>query len=162
MTTKIYVASSWKNTYYPGVVEALRKAGNSVYDFRNPRPGDHGFKWSEIDPNWEKWTPAEYREALKHPLAQSGFQSDFEAMKWADEFCLVLPSGRSAHIEAGWAIGQGKGVSIYLPEPVTPELMYLTENDGEDDDNAVTQICTTLQEVVDFHSFMKEVTGAAS
>ena len=32
-----YVASSWKNTYYLGVVQALRDAGHEVYDFRNPR-----------------------------------------------------------------------------------------------------------------------------
>lgn len=33
---KIYVASSWRNTYYPSVVSALRDAGHDVYDFRNP------------------------------------------------------------------------------------------------------------------------------
>jgi len=154
--SKIYVASSWKNTYYPGVVEALRKAGLEVYDFRNPPHGLKGFAWSEIDPNWQSWTAEQYKKALQHPLAQAGFNSDFGAMKWADEFCLILPSGRSAHIEAGWAIGKGKPVSIYLPpgEPITAELMYLTENDGDgpEDDNAVTQVCTTLDEVVEFHS----------
>lgn len=31
----IYVASSWRNTYYPEVVQALRDAGHEVYDFRN-------------------------------------------------------------------------------------------------------------------------------
>ena len=30
----IYVASSWRNTYYPEVVQALRDAGYEVYDFR--------------------------------------------------------------------------------------------------------------------------------
>ena len=30
----IYVASSWRNTYYPEVVQALRDAGHEVYDFR--------------------------------------------------------------------------------------------------------------------------------
>ena len=29
----IYVASSWRNTYYPEVVQALRDAGHEVYDF---------------------------------------------------------------------------------------------------------------------------------
>ena len=32
----LYIASSWRNTYYPEVVTALRKAGHEVYDFRNP------------------------------------------------------------------------------------------------------------------------------
>lgn len=40
---KIYVASSWRNAYQPQVVDALRKEGNEVYDFRNPAEGDNGF-----------------------------------------------------------------------------------------------------------------------
>ena len=36
MKRKIYVASSWRNEYYPEVVEKLREAGHEVYDFRNP------------------------------------------------------------------------------------------------------------------------------
>ena len=36
----IYVASSWRNTYYPDVVAALRNAGHEVYDFRNPPTGN--------------------------------------------------------------------------------------------------------------------------
>ena len=29
----IYVASSWRNTYYPEVVQALRDAGHEVFTF---------------------------------------------------------------------------------------------------------------------------------
>ena len=36
MKRKIYVASSWRNGYYPDVVDKLREAGHDVYDFRNP------------------------------------------------------------------------------------------------------------------------------
>jgi len=39
MRRKIYVASSWRNDYYPKVVAKLREAGHEVYDFRNP-PSD--------------------------------------------------------------------------------------------------------------------------
>ena len=28
--------------------------------------------------------------------------------RWDDTFVLVLPCGRSAHLELGWAVGQGK------------------------------------------------------
>ncbi len=48
---KIYVASSWRNKYYPEVVEALRAAGHEVYDFRNPPHGGAGFHWTDIDEN---------------------------------------------------------------------------------------------------------------
>jgi hypothetical protein len=51
-------------------------------------------------------------------------------MKWADAFVLLLPSGRSAHLEAGWAIGAGKPTCIVLhEEKFEPELMYLLAAD---------------------------------
>ena len=53
---KIYVASSWRNQYFPEVVKKLREYGHEVYDFRNP-PHDHGaFMWKNVDPDFEKWT----------------------------------------------------------------------------------------------------------
>ena len=39
MKHNIYVASSWRNGYYPEVVAKLREAGHEVYDFRNPPSG---------------------------------------------------------------------------------------------------------------------------
>jgi len=84
------------------VVKALHLDGHLVYDFKNPRPGDCGFSWSEIDPQWQKWTAKQYVAVLDHPIAKRGFASDFNAMKWADTFLLVLPCGRSAHLELGW------------------------------------------------------------
>jgi hypothetical protein len=121
---KIYVASSWRNPYQPKVVEELRKLGHEVYDFRNPRQNDRGFHWSEIDPLWEYWTPEEYVNGLNHPIAESGFKSDFDAMKWADCCIMVLPCGRSANTEAGWMKGAGKQVHVFMPITQEPELMY--------------------------------------
>lgn len=120
---KIYVASSWRNEFQPGVVSDLRMYGHDVYDFRNPKPGDTGFAWSAIDPNWQNWTTQEYLEALRHPAARAGYKNDFDAMVWADTFVLILPSGRSAHLELGWAVGKGKRSAIYNPVAVEPELM---------------------------------------
>ena len=122
---KLYVASSWRNREQPAVVADLRLAGHQVYDFRNPRPGDRGFAWSAIDPEWRKWSPAAFSLALGHRIARRGFALDFEAMKWADGCVLALPCGRSAHLEAGWCIGAGKPTIVYAPELPEPELMYL-------------------------------------
>jgi len=121
----IYVASSWRNTLQPAVVALLRSCGHNVYDFRNPAPGNTGFNWREIDPNWQAWTPQEYREALKHPIARAGFRADMTALESADACVLVLPSGRSASFEFGWAVGAGKRGAVVMYEPCEPELMYL-------------------------------------
>lgn len=65
-----------------------------------------------------------YLRLIEHPRAIEGFDADFAAMEKADTFVLVLPCGRSAHLELGWAVGQGKRTAILLDDPVTPELMY--------------------------------------
>ena len=120
---KIYVASSWRNIEQPGIVAMLRSLGYEVYDFRNPPHGRGGFAWSDIDPNWKSWTADAYREALMSPIAEDGFRSDMDGMEWADACVLVLPCGRSAHLEAGWFAGKGKPCFVLTKDGEEPELM---------------------------------------
>lgn len=135
---RIYVASSWRNDRQAAVVNALRCEGHQVYDFKYPHPTWRGFQWSDIDVHWQHWTPEEYRCALSHPLANRGFELDRKAMEWADIAVLVLPCGRSAHLEAGWFVGAGKQLVILLA-PGEPELMYKLTPD----------ICLTIEEVIE-------------
>lgn len=120
---KIYVASSWRNPRQPTVIDLLRKAGHEVYDFKNPKEGECGFHWSEIDIKWQSWTPERFKEALNHRLAINGFVQDKKALDNCEICVLVLPCGRSAHLEAGYAVGQGKPTYILLSDG-EPELMY--------------------------------------
>jgi nucleoside 2-deoxyribosyltransferase len=126
MNRRIYLASSWRNPEQPALVEQLRAAGHEVYDFRNPKPGNDGFRWTEVDANWLSWTPESYVPKLQHPIAQAGFALDKAALDWCDTCVLLLPCGRSAHLEAGYAAGQGKRVLFLLrADKFEPELMYL-------------------------------------
>lgn len=72
--------------------------------------------------DWE--TVDEYLRMVAHPRALAGYASDFAAMERADTFVMVLPCGKSAHLEIGYAIGAGKRTAILLEDPVEPELMY--------------------------------------
>lgn len=136
---RIYVASSWRNEWQPTVVQRLRHVGHEVYDFRSPPHGESGFSWRQIDPDWKGWSPEKYRKLLlTHPVASHGFLSDLRGMQWADTCVLVLPCGRSAHLEAGWFCGQGKRCVVLLV-PGEPELMNLL----------ATDICISIEEVVE-------------
>lgn len=124
---RIYLASSWRNPSQPDAVLQLRAAGHEVYDFRNPAPGDDGFSWSEIDRDWLAWKPEVFAELLtSHPVASAGFKLDKDALDWCDTCVLLLPCGRSAHLELGYAAGAGKRSFVVLHEErFEPELMYL-------------------------------------
>ncbi len=138
---KVYVASSWRNEEQPAVVEAIQGAGHEVYDFRHPSMGPSargaGFHWSEIDSSWKFWTPDEFRKALNHPIASNGFKSDSMGLGWCDACVLVMPCGRSSHLELGYCAG-AKKLSIILLGDGEPELMY-----GLADD-----LCISIDEVL--------------
>src|ERR1700761_2417486 len=118
---KIYVASSWRNEQQPGVVAALRAEGHEVYDFKD----SEGFHWTEVDPNWKEW-PSDiprYLEGLQNPCAVRGFTRDMSALQGCDVCVYVMPCGVSASWEAGWAVGAGKPVIVYVPGLREPDLM---------------------------------------
>ncbi len=122
---RIYLASSWRNPYQPALIQGLRDRGHQVYDFRNP-PNSSGFQWRDIGLDAKNCSAVEYRNALlTHPRAAQGFNADFAAMRWANVGLLVLPCGRSAHLELGWMAGAGKRTLILTQDGEEPELMAL-------------------------------------
>jgi len=129
---KIYAASSWRNEYQPQVVRELREANFEVYDFREKR----GPVWRE----GRGWGASDFRSGLLTEEATQKFWLDMDALESSDAGILVLPSGRSAHLEAGWLIGARKPLVIYIPPEVTieQELMYRT----------ATAVCGTISEVI--------------
>ncbi len=127
---KIYVASSWRNAYQRNVVAALSADGFDVYDFRNP-PNGSGFGWEQIagvEPKplgqRRQWNAAKTREVLNHPIALAGYASDIGAVRACDALVYVLPCGKSASWEFGYAMGQGKPCFVLQIDDEEPELMF--------------------------------------
>jgi hypothetical protein len=137
---RIYVASSWRNeAHQQFAVRSLRDAGHDVYDFRNPSPGDHGFSWRQCATPEQLKDARRFRdEVLTHPIARAGFEKDITALRSSDCTVLVLPCGRSAHLELG--LTRPCRTVVWLDDPISePELMYL----------ACSNICVTIEEVIE-------------
>lgn len=134
---RIYVASSWRNDFQTEVVKRLREEGHEVYDFKNPPKGT-GFGWRKVTLDPVPWSATRTREVLGHPIAEDGFNSDFEAMQWADVIVMVQPCGRSAALALGWGAGAGKHTYVLLADDQEPELML----------KVADALCTSLDEVV--------------
>lgn len=141
---RIYVASSWRNPGQPSAVSALRHDGHEVYDFREPTPGAHGFSWHQIDsrippgPADLQISAGQIVTMLRHPAAEDGFRLDMGALEWCEACLLLLPCGRSAHLEAGWAAGAGK-LTVGLLADGEPDLMW----------KMLDHLCSDLLSVLD-------------
>jgi hypothetical protein len=121
---KVYVASSWKNQLQEEMCYRLRTEGrHQVYDFKHPNSCP-GFHWSSIGPGHESWTAEQLSAGLEAPRARETYHSNFEALSSCDVCVLVLPCGRSSHLEAGYAVGCNRPLYILQLEPQPAELMY--------------------------------------
>jgi hypothetical protein len=121
----VYVASSWRNPLHTAVCAALRSVDIDHYDFKDAE----GFHWSEVilshlPGSNNAVAMTDYLTAMQNPRAQEGFQRDMEHLVEADCVILVLPAGRSSHLEMGYAVGEGKRTAVLLEDPVVPDLMY--------------------------------------
>lgn len=114
---KVYIASSWKNERYEAVCAELRNAGHTILCWR-----EQPF----IDPNWEKWTSEQFIAAMNTDVFVAGCKKNLDLMYQADVVLLLLPCGRSAHLEMGWAVGVEWCCTVALMDSgcVSTELMY--------------------------------------
>lgn len=117
----IYLIGSMRNPEIPTIANALRAAGHEVFDdWYSPGP--------EADDYWQKYEHGRsrtYKDALASPHAAHVFSFDFKYLHQADTCVLALPAGKSAHIELGWMVGQGKrGYILFDKEPERYDIMY--------------------------------------
>jgi len=110
---RIYLASSWKNADLVISWQAeLLKHGFEVDAFCNDISGRFVFHFSEIgDPK-----ELDAINFLEDNRSKKAFQEDKKWLDWADVCLLILPAGNSAHLEAGYAKGQGKKLIIWQNE----------------------------------------------
>jgi hypothetical protein len=117
----IYLIGSLRNPEVPVLANELRKQGYEVFD-------DWHGNGPEADDYWQKYEKARgrsYRDALASPIPQNIFAIDKTHIDKSDTVVLVLPAGKSGHMEFGYAVGSGKRGFILLPgEPERYDVMY--------------------------------------
>lgn len=118
---KVYIGGALAN---PEIVRLTRTLLENGYDAFSEwyTPG------KEADVLWRDYEIAlgfDYRTALARPSAQNTFRFDRTNIEDSDVFIMLLPCGKSAHLELGYAAGRGIDTIIYMPEqPERWDVMY--------------------------------------
>jgi nucleoside 2-deoxyribosyltransferase len=123
---RIYLIGSLANKKIPLVGNELRKAGFDVFDSWFS-PGPHA------DEYWRQYTKTRgmgYKEALADYSAQHVFEFDKHHIDTSDIGVMLMPAGKSGHLELGYMIGCGKkGYILFDKEPKRYDVMTLFATD---------------------------------
>lgn len=118
----IYLIASLRNEAVPALANKIEaETGHIVFDsWFSPGP--------EADDYWRKYEKARgrtYEQALDHYAATHVFEFDKSHIDRCDAGVLLLPAGKSCHLELGYILGSGKPGFIYFPEePERWDVMY--------------------------------------
>jgi len=117
----IYLIGSLRNPEVPLYAKALREAGHEVFD-------DWFAAGPEADDYWRDYEIQRghsFIQALDGYAANHVFEFDKHHINRADAAVLVLPAGKSGHLELGYAIGLGKlGYILLDNNPERYDVMY--------------------------------------
>jgi hypothetical protein len=118
---KIYVAGALANPFITEVALRLRAEGHEVFDDWHAAGPEADTRWQE----YEAKRGRTYLEAINGHHAVDVFDFDLRNIMACDTFILVLPAGKSGHMEVGLARGEGKECHVlFAGEPDRYDLMY--------------------------------------
>jgi nucleoside 2-deoxyribosyltransferase len=107
---RVYVIGSLRNPAIPLVAFNLRAQGLEVFDdwyAAGPKADDH---WK----SYEQGRGRNFIQALQGRAATNVFRFDKANLDRCDAAVLVLPAGKSGHMELGYFLGCGKPGYILL------------------------------------------------
>ena len=118
----IYLIGSLKNQKIPVIAQQLRdELGFEVFDdWFSPGPEADDF-WR----NYEKTRGSTYKQALNNYAGKHIFEFDDYHVERADIGVMIMPAGKSGHLELGVMMGSGKPGFVYFEEePERWDIMY--------------------------------------
>ena len=117
---KIYIIGALKNNNIPKIAATLRPKYDVFDQWITPGPDADQFLFE-----YAKQRGWNYKEALTCYAARNNFEFDKRHIDSSDIVIMVMPAGKSAHLELGYSIGQGKEAHILFDaEPERFDLMY--------------------------------------
>lgn len=117
----IYLIGSLKNPEVPKLARFLREAGHDVFDEWHCAGPDADDYWQA----YEQERGHTFAEALAGYPARHVYEYDKSHLDRCGVGVLLMPAGKSGHLELGYMIGQGKPGYILLPsEPDRFDVMY--------------------------------------
>ncbi len=121
--TQIYLLGSLRNPKVPQLAEELRLEGFKVFDDWYAAGPEADDKWQDYEESRER----DFEEALRSGAAASHvFGYDLYHMNQSDLVVMLMPCGKSGHLEFGYARGQAMPGFIYFDggEPDRWDVMY--------------------------------------
>jgi hypothetical protein len=116
----VYLIGSLRDPNVPIFAEELREHGFDVFDDWYAAGPEADDKWRD----YEKARGHSYMQGLKGYAARHVFQFDYHHISRADVGLLLLPCGKSGHLELGFMLGGGKRGYILLDNPERWDVMY--------------------------------------
>lgn len=127
-----FVSGRWRNRdNVLALTRQIRSKGYQVYCFLEAA---HSAERVQNDPD-QDMTNFEQRDWRNDPYVKEVFENDMNAEKQSDVFVMLLPAGKSCHIEAGAAYGMGKKC-ILIGEQKEAESLY----------SIFTEVYSTIEE----------------
>lgn len=133
--TTVYLIGSLRNPQVTVIANQLRAHGYDVFD-------DWMAAGPEADDKWRDYEIQRghgVRDALLGYAAEHVFQFDLQHLRRANIVVMLMPAGKSGHLELGWALGQGKpGYILFDQEPERFDVMW----------KFATAICYNVEELL--------------
>lgn len=116
-----FVSGRWRNRdSVIDLAHKIRSRGHSVYCFLEAAHAMHRIA-NAPEEDMKNFESLDWRN---DPYVKEVFENDMNGQKNSDVFVMLLPAGKSCHIEAGVAYGIGKKC-ILIGEQKEAESLYL-------------------------------------
>lgn len=116
----LYLIGSLRNPQIPVIANQLRDVEFDVFDDWYAAGPEADDKWRD----YERGRGHSYIEGLAGLAADHVYRFDVRHLDRSDAVILVLPAGRSGHLEFGYSLGKGKPGYILHDDPERWDVMY--------------------------------------